>query len=130
MDLDDTTEGLAPVVMCHLPAVAADGMIAQKKCGNRRRTCDHSANQGRAKSCRWFVSNFGQRSPNLRKTWRATLPTFRRTLERNDPLASRAAVKRVDFKLDGPVNVMIDGESLRLECRALEILPGAMDIIV
>jgi diacylglycerol kinase (ATP) len=46
------------------------------------------------------------------------------------PLASRAAVKRVEFRLDGPVNVMIDGEILNLECRSLEILPGAFDAIV
>jgi diacylglycerol kinase (ATP) len=46
------------------------------------------------------------------------------------PLASRAAVRRVDFELDAPVDVMIDGESLRLECRSLEILPGSLDILV
>jgi diacylglycerol kinase family enzyme len=46
------------------------------------------------------------------------------------PLASRAAAKRVEFRLDGPVNVMIDGEILNLECRSLEILPGAFDAIV
>jgi hypothetical protein len=38
-------------------------------------------------------------------------------------------VKKVEFALDGPVNVMIDGESLRLQCQSLEILPGAMDIV-
>jgi diacylglycerol kinase (ATP) len=46
------------------------------------------------------------------------------------PLASRAPVERVDFELGGPVNVMIDGESLRLECRSLEVLPGSLDILV
>jgi YegS/Rv2252/BmrU family lipid kinase len=60
----------------------------------------------------------------------ATLPRLFTGTHIDHPLASRAAVKRVDFELGGPVNVMIDGESLRLECRALEILPGAMDIIV
>jgi YegS/Rv2252/BmrU family lipid kinase len=45
-------------------------------------------------------------------------------------LASRAAVKRIDFELDGPVNVMVDGESMRLQCQSLEILPGALDVIV
>jgi diacylglycerol kinase (ATP) len=44
--------------------------------------------------------------------------------------ASRAATKRIDFKLDGPVNVMVDGESMRLECQSLEILPAALDVIV
>ncbi len=30
----------------------------------------------------------------------------------------------------GPVNVMVDGESMRLECQSLEILPAALDVIV
>ena len=46
------------------------------------------------------------------------------------PLASRAGAKRVEFHLDGPVNLMVDGEILNLECRSLEILPGAFDAIV
>ena len=46
------------------------------------------------------------------------------------PLASRAGAKRVEFRLDGPVNLMVDGEILNLECRSLEILPGAFDAIV
>jgi diacylglycerol kinase (ATP) len=46
------------------------------------------------------------------------------------PLASRAAVSRIDFDLDAPVNVLIDGEILRLHCRSLEILPGALDVFV
>ncbi|MGA7915664.1 MAG: diacylglycerol kinase family protein, partial [Candidatus Acidiferrales bacterium] len=45
-------------------------------------------------------------------------------------LASRAAAKKIDFELDGPVNVMVDGESMRLQCQSLEILPGALDAIV
>jgi diacylglycerol kinase (ATP) len=44
--------------------------------------------------------------------------------------ASRAATKRIDFELAGPVNVMVDGESLRLECQSLEILPAALDVLV
>jgi diacylglycerol kinase (ATP) len=46
------------------------------------------------------------------------------------PLASRAPVERVEFDLAEPVNVIVDGEVLRLECRSLEILPGALDVIV
>ena len=45
-------------------------------------------------------------------------------------LASRAPARRIDLDLDGPVNVMIDGEIVRLDCRSLEILPGALDVIV
>lgn len=46
------------------------------------------------------------------------------------PLASRAAVREVEFSLDEAVNVMIDGESLRLRCEHLGVLPGALDVIV
>jgi diacylglycerol kinase (ATP) len=44
--------------------------------------------------------------------------------------ASRAATKRIDFELAGPANVMVDGESMRLQCQSLEILPAALDVIV
>ncbi|MFZ0702420.1 MAG: diacylglycerol kinase family protein [Candidatus Acidiferrales bacterium] len=46
------------------------------------------------------------------------------------PMASRAAVREVEFALDEPVSVMVDGESLRLKCERLSILPGALDVIV
>lgn len=45
-------------------------------------------------------------------------------------LASRAAAERVELDLSGPVNVMIDGENLTLQCRSLEILPAALDVVV
>jgi diacylglycerol kinase (ATP) len=46
------------------------------------------------------------------------------------PLAERRAVKHVEFALDAPVDVMIDGEIVTLDCQALDILPGAMDVYV
>ncbi len=46
------------------------------------------------------------------------------------PLASRAHAERVEFDLGAPVNVIVDGEVLRLECHSLEILPAALDVIV
>lgn len=46
------------------------------------------------------------------------------------PLASRRAVKRVEFALDAPVDVMVDGEIVTVNCQTLEILPGAMDIYI
>lgn len=46
------------------------------------------------------------------------------------PSASRGAVRRVDFELDRAVDVMIDGEVLHLQCQTLEVLPGALDVIV
>jgi diacylglycerol kinase (ATP) len=45
-------------------------------------------------------------------------------------LASRAAAERVELDLKGPVNAMIDGEILTLQCRSIEILPGALDVVV
>lgn len=46
------------------------------------------------------------------------------------PLAERRAVKHVEFTLDAPVDVMIDGEIATLNCQMLDILPGAMDVYV
>jgi diacylglycerol kinase (ATP) len=46
------------------------------------------------------------------------------------PRASRAGAKRIDFNLGGPVNVLVDGEILRLDCQSLEILPAALDVAV
>jgi diacylglycerol kinase (ATP) len=58
------------------------------------------------------------------------LPTLFSGTHIEHPLAFRAGAKHVEFRLDEPVNVMIDGEILRLECRSIEILPGAFDAIV
>ncbi|HKQ86255.1 MAG TPA: diacylglycerol kinase family protein [Candidatus Acidoferrales bacterium] len=46
------------------------------------------------------------------------------------PLATRAAVDRVSFDLGEPVNVVVDGENLKLKLQSLEILPAALDVIV
>lgn len=46
------------------------------------------------------------------------------------PLAERQAVRRVDFQLDGPVDLMVDGEVLTLECRTIEVLPSALKVVV
>jgi diacylglycerol kinase (ATP) len=46
------------------------------------------------------------------------------------PLASRASTRRVEFDLSAPVNVVVDGESLTLQLRSLEILPRALDVMV
>ncbi len=44
-------------------------------------------------------------------------------------LAERKAVKRVEFDLDAPVDVMVDGEVLTLECKELDVLPGALSVV-
>jgi diacylglycerol kinase (ATP) len=46
------------------------------------------------------------------------------------PLAERQAVRRVEFQLDAPVDVMVDGEVLTLECQAIEVLPSALRVVV
>jgi diacylglycerol kinase (ATP) len=46
------------------------------------------------------------------------------------PLAERRAVRRVEFQLDGPVDVMVDGEVLTLECRTIDVLPSALRVVV
>ncbi|MGB9204333.1 MAG: diacylglycerol kinase family protein [Terriglobales bacterium] len=46
------------------------------------------------------------------------------------PLAERQAVRRVEFQLDGPVDVMVDGEVLTLKCRTIEVLPSALRVVV
>jgi diacylglycerol kinase (ATP) len=57
-----------------------------------------------------------------------TLPRLFTGTHIEHPLAARAPAKQIDFDLDGPVNVLIDGEILQLDCRSLEILPGVLDI--
>ncbi len=46
------------------------------------------------------------------------------------PLASRRAVRHVEFKVPAPVDIMIDGEVATLECRSLDVLPGALDVFI
>lgn len=64
--------------------------------------------------------------------WRLlwTLPRLFTGTHIDHPLASRAAAQKIDFALPAPVNAMVDGEILRLECRSLEVLPGALDVMV
>ncbi len=46
------------------------------------------------------------------------------------PLAKRQAVRRVEFQLDGPVDLMVDGEVLTLDCRTIDVLPAALRVVV
>jgi len=46
------------------------------------------------------------------------------------PLASRRSVRRVEFDLEGPIDVMVDGEIVTVQCQILEVLPGAMDVYI
>jgi diacylglycerol kinase (ATP) len=46
------------------------------------------------------------------------------------PLASRRTAQRIEFDLDEPVDIVVDGEVFTLEVESLEILPGALDVMV
>jgi len=46
------------------------------------------------------------------------------------PLASRLGARRIEFALEAPVDVLVDGEVLRLHCQTLEVLPAALDVMV
>jgi len=45
------------------------------------------------------------------------------------PMASRKGARRIEFRLDGPVDVMVDGEVLTLDLRTIEVIPGALDVM-
>ncbi len=45
------------------------------------------------------------------------------------PMAERKAVRRVEFDFNAPVDVMVDGEVLTLQCEELDVLPGALDVV-
>lgn len=45
------------------------------------------------------------------------------------PLAERKAARRIEFQLQGPADVMVDGEVLSLHCEELDILPGALTVV-
>ena len=45
------------------------------------------------------------------------------------PLAEHTGAKRIEFKLDAPVDVMVDGEVLTLHCEELDVLPGALNVV-
>ena len=59
-----------------------------------------------------------------------TLPRLYDGSHIEHPLASHRAVRHVEFRLPAAVDVMIDGEVVTLECRALDILPAAVDIYI
>ena len=46
------------------------------------------------------------------------------------PLASRRAVRHIEFDLKVPVDVLIDGEIAAVECVSLDVIPSAVDIYI
>jgi diacylglycerol kinase (ATP) len=59
-----------------------------------------------------------------------TLPKLYDGTHIHHPLASRRAVRHVEFNVPAPIDVMIDGEIATLECRALDVIPAAVDIYI
>jgi len=58
------------------------------------------------------------------------LPTLYDGTHIQHPLAERREAKRIDFHLDAPVDVMVDGEVLTLQCQTLDVLPSALRVVV
>jgi len=46
------------------------------------------------------------------------------------PLAETRRANRIDFSLDEPINVMVDGEVFAIRCESLDVLPGALEVCV
>jgi len=45
------------------------------------------------------------------------------------PLAERKAAHKIEFNLESPVDVMVDGEVLSLHCEELDVLPAALNVV-
>jgi len=58
------------------------------------------------------------------------LPTLYDGTHVRHPLAERRAARRIDFDLDAPVDVMVDGEVLTVRCQTLDVLPSALRVVV
>ncbi len=58
------------------------------------------------------------------------LPTLYDGTHINHPLAERHAARRIDFELDAPVDVMVDGEVMTIQCQTLDVLPSAIEVVV
>jgi YegS/Rv2252/BmrU family lipid kinase len=46
------------------------------------------------------------------------------------PLAEVRQARRIEFDLDGPVDVMVDGEALTVQCVTIDVLPSALRVVV
>lgn len=58
------------------------------------------------------------------------LPTLYDGTHIEHPLAERREAKRIDFYLDSPVDIMVDGEVMTIQCQTLDVLPSALNIVV
>jgi YegS/Rv2252/BmrU family lipid kinase len=58
------------------------------------------------------------------------LPTLYDGTHTRHPMAERHAVRRVEFQLDAPIDVVVDGEVLSLLCQSIDVLPSALRVVV
>jgi len=58
------------------------------------------------------------------------LPTLYDGTHTSHPLAERRAARRIEFALEAPVDVMVDGEVLTLQCQTLDVLPSVLRVVV
>ncbi|MCU1271912.1 MAG: hypothetical protein JWN74_3206 [Acidobacteriaceae bacterium] len=58
------------------------------------------------------------------------LPTLYDGTHTRHPLAEVRKVRQIDFHLDSPVDVMVDGEVITLHCESLDVLPSALNVVV
>jgi diacylglycerol kinase family enzyme len=58
------------------------------------------------------------------------LPTLFTGSHIRHPMASRRTASRIEFDLQNPVDVVVDGEVLTLEAESLEVMPGALEVMV
>ena len=78
-------------------------------------------NSGRIEYVRWGAIGRLGLIRNLPKLYDGTHIEHR--------MAERKAVTRVEFELDAPVDLMVDGEVLTLHCEELDVLPRALDVV-
>ena len=48
----------------------------------------------------------------------------------NHRLAETRKTQKVEFQLDAPIDVMVDGEALTLHCQQIDVLPSALRVVV
>jgi diacylglycerol kinase (ATP) len=46
------------------------------------------------------------------------------------PMAESRKVSGVEFDLDGPIDVMVDGEALTVQCESIDVLPSELRVVV
>lgn len=57
------------------------------------------------------------------------LPTLYDGTHIQHPLAERKAVHKIEFNLEAPVDIMIDGEVLTVHCEQIDVLPSALQVV-